>query len=211
MRALEVLYRNGHRKAPSQAGRRRYADRAVLRAAGHPIRRARPRQERRQVDRPTLYLRRWTSAPKDSDEARELRRAWFQVEKVAPGYSGKQHRTADIRASVARSYRAMTGVLSQHRSSRRQQQLILPRDPGGRALYAAGRCWPTALSEAQPSPAAASRWRSTSRLKNLWDVVGAAGNPPKDQAKIFAMMSLCSWPSRPLRCRSLSPLCSSRS
>ena len=27
-------------------------------------------------------------------------------------------------------------------------------------------------------------------LKNLWEVVGAAGNPPKDQAATFAMISL---------------------
>ena len=83
-----------------------------------------------------LYPR--TSAPKESADAAMLRRAWFQVEKVTPGYGGSAF---------------------------------------GLPTFLAGGAFASSLT-ALDQP-----------LTILYDVVGAAGNPPR-QVVSFALISL---------------------
>jgi len=185
MRALEVLYRNGHRKAPVKLGVLTPVAQYFVQLVTRLVVRDHVKNVVKSVD--NLYLRRWTSTPKNTPDAMMLRRAWFQVEKVAPGYEGNSLGlpTFVVGGAFASS---LTGVLSNVGAAGGSNKIALI------ALAIVLYAFLIALAYGVIRGAAIARRRIKlaldNPLKNLWDVVGAAGNPPKDQARMFALMSL---------------------
>jgi hypothetical protein len=148
MRALEVLYRNGHRKAPVKLG---------------------------------------PATPKDTRDAAMLRRAWSQVEKVAPGYGGSSIGLPTFLVGGAFAS-SMTGLLSSIGETGGSNKILLL------ILAIVLHALLVALAYGVIRGAGIGRRRIKMALDQpleiLWDTVGAAGDPPKDQAKTFALMSL---------------------
>jgi len=185
MRALEVLYRNGHRKAPVRLGVATPIAQYFVQLVTRFVVRDHVKNVVKSVD--NLYVRRWTSAPKDTRDAAMLRRAWSQVEKVAPGYGGSSIGvpTFVVGGAFASS---MTGLLSNIGSTGGSNKIVLV--VLAIVLYALL----VALAYGVIRGAAIGRRRIKMALdqplKHLWEVVGAAGDPPKDQARMFALMSL---------------------
>jgi hypothetical protein len=189
MRALEVLYRNGHRKAPVKLG----AATPIAQYFVQLVTRFVVRDHVKNVVRSltNLYVRRWTSAPKDTRDAAMLRRAWMQVEKVAPGYGGGSIGIPTFLVGGAFAS-SLTGLLSNigstGGSNKGSNKIVLV--VIAIVLYALL----VALAYGVIRGAAIGRRRIKMALdqplKHLWDVVGAAGDPPKDQARMFALVSL---------------------
>jgi hypothetical protein len=185
MRALEVLYRNGHRKAPVKLGVLTPIAQYFVQLVTRFVVRDHVKNVVKSIG--NLYLRRWTSAPKDTPDAAMLRRAWFQVEKVAPGYGGGSLGipTFVVGGAFASS---LTGVFSNLGGSGGTNKIFLVVI----AVILYGLL--VALGYGVIRGAAIGRRRIKMALdqplRNLWDVVGAAGDPPKDQARMFALVSL---------------------
>ncbi len=116
-----------------------------------------------------------------------LRRAWFQVEKVQTGYGGSSIGlpTFVVGGAFASS---MTGLLSNIGESGGSNKILLV------ILAVVLYALLVVLAYGVIRGAAIGRQRIKMALdqplKSLWEVVGAAGDPPKDQAKTFALMSL---------------------
>ena len=185
MRALEVLYRNGHRKAPVKLGVATPIAQYFVQLVTRFVVRDHVKNVVRSVN--NLYVRRWTSAPKDTRDAAMLRRAWSQVEKVAPGYGGGSIGVPTFLVGGAFAS-SMTGLLSNIGSTGGSNKIVLV------VLAIVLYSLLVALAYGVIRGAAIGRRRIKMALdqplKHLWEVVGAAGNPPKDQARMFALMSL---------------------
>jgi hypothetical protein len=185
MRALEVLYRNGHRKAPVKLGVATPIAQYFVQLVTRFVVRDHVKNVVKSVN--NLYVRRWTSAPKDTRDAAMLRRAWSQVEKVAPGYGGSSIGVPTFLVGGAFAS-SMTGLLSNIGSTGGSNKIVLV--VLAIVLYALL----VALAYGVIRGAAIGRRRIKMALdqplKQLWEVVGAAGDPPKDQARMFALMSL---------------------
>ena len=185
MRALEVLYRNGHRKAPVKLGVATPIAQYFVQLVTRFVVRDHVKNVVRSVS--NLYGRRWTSAPKDTRDAAMLRRAWSQVEKVAPGYGGGSIGVPTFLVGGAFAS-SMTGLLSNIGSTGGSNKIVLV------VLAIVLYSLLVALAYGVIRGAAIGRRRIKMALdqplKHLWEVVGAAGNPPKDQARMFALMSL---------------------
>ena len=185
MRALEVLYRNGHRRAPIKLGAVTPIAQYFVQLVTRFVVRDHVKNVVKSIG--NLYMRRWTSAPKDTPDASMLRRAWFQVEKVKPGYTGSSLGvpTFVVGGAFASS---LTGVLSNIGGTGGANKIFLM----VLAVVLYGLL--IALAYGVIRGAAIGRRRIKMALdqplKNLWDVVGAAGDPPKDQARMFALVSL---------------------
>ncbi len=185
MRALEVLYRNGHRKAPLKLSFLTPIAQYFVQLVTRFVVRDFVKQVVNSID--NLYTRRWTSTPKDTPEARMLRRAWFQVDKVAPNYKGKGLGLPTFVAGGAFAS-SLTGLLSKVGTSGAQNKWLFA------VLAVILYALLVAMGYGVIKGAAIARRRIKMTLdeplKNLWNVVGAAGKPPKDQAAVFAMWSL---------------------
>ena len=185
MRALEVLYRNGHRKAPVKLGVATPIAQYFVQLVTRFVVRDHVKNVVKSLN--NLYMRRWTSAPKDTRDAAMLRRAWSQVEKVAPGYGGGSIGVPTFLVGGAFAS-SLTGLLSNIGSSGGSNKIVLVAI--AIVLYAVL----VALAYGVIRGAAIGRRRIKMALdqplKHLWEVVGAAGDPPKDQARMFALMSL---------------------
>ena len=185
MRALEVLYRNGHRKAPVKLGVATPIAQYFVQLVTRFVVRDHVKNVVKSLD--NLYLRRWTSAPKDTRDASMLRRAWFQVEKVAPGYGGGSIGVPTYLVGGAFAS-SLTGLFSNIGATGGRNRILLV--ILAVVLYAVL----VALAYGVIRGAAIGRRRIKMALdqplKHLWEVVGAAGDPPKDQARMFALLSL---------------------
>jgi hypothetical protein len=185
MRALEVLYRNGHRKAPVKLGVATPIAQYFVQLVTRFVVRDHVKNVVKSVN--NLYVRRWTSAPKDTRDAAMLRRAWLQVEKVAPGYGGGSIGIPTFLVGGAFAS-SLTGLLSNIGNTGGSNKIVLV--VIAIVLYALL----VALAYGVIRGAAIGRRRIKMALdqplKHLWEVVGAAGDPPKDQARMFALMSL---------------------
>jgi len=185
MRALEVLYRNGHRKAPVKLGPATPIAQYFVQLVTRFVVRDHVKNVVKSMG--NLYLRRWTSAPKDTRDAAMLRRAWFQVEKVAPGYGGSSIGlpTFVVGGAFASS---MTGLLSNIGETGGSNKILLV--ILAVVLYALLVAMAYGVIRGAAIGRRRIRMALDQPLEHLWDVVGAAGDPPKDQAKTFALMSL---------------------
>ena len=185
MRALEVLYRNGHRKAPVKLGVLTPVAQYFVQLVTRFVVRDHVKNVVKSID--NLYLRRWTSAPKNTPDATMLRRAWFQVEKVAPGYTGGTLGVPTFLVGGAFAS-SLTGVFSNIGAATGSNKILLLVI----AVVLYGLL--VALAYGVIRGAAIGRRRIKMALdqplRHLWDVVGAAGNPPEDQARMFALISL---------------------
>ena len=183
MRAVEVLYRNGHRnaKVPSLGPLTFFAKYFVkvftqLIVSDHV---------QSVVGSITnLYTRRWTSAPKGTPDAAMLRRAAWHLERVAPGYKGRSLAlpTFLLGGAFLSSISSLMGNLVD--SGKKNTAVLV-------GLLVAVYLVLFALGWCLLRGAAVARTRIKlaldEPLKILWDTVGAAGNPPKDQAMDFAL------------------------
>jgi hypothetical protein len=185
MRAIEVLYRNGHRKAPVKLGFLTPVAQYFVQLVTRYIVRDHVKNVVKSVG--NLYQRRWTSAPKESPDAAMRRRAWFQVEKVTPGYGGSALGvpTFVVGGAFASS---LTGVLSNLGDTGGGNKFVLMI----LALVLYGLLVALAYGVIRGAGIARRRIKMAldEPLRILGDVVGAAGTPPRDQAVAFALISL---------------------
>jgi hypothetical protein len=186
MRAVEVLYRNGHRKAAFGGwGPLKFLSDYAIQIICRLIVRDHVKSVVDNVH--NLYMRRWTSAPKDTDDARMLRRAWFQVEKVSPTYRGRSLGlpTFLLGGAFISSVASLLGSAVQASIENKALLAVLGAVV---AVVLLGLAWCVLRG------AAIARRRIKlaldQPLRVLWDVVGAAGKPPRDNAMQFALYSL---------------------
>jgi hypothetical protein len=185
MRALEVLYRNGHRKAPVKLSFLTPIAQYFVQLVTRFIVRDHVKNVVRSIG--NLYLRRWTSAPKESRDAAMLRRAWFQVEKVTPGYGGSSLGLPTFLVGGAFAS-SLTGLLSNFGDAGGGNKFVLMILAVVLYAFLVG----VAYGVIRGAAIARRRIKMTldEPLRILWDVVGAAGSPPRDQAVAFALISL---------------------
>ena len=132
-----------------------------------------------------LYLRRWTSAPKETPDATMLRRSAMQVERVTPGYRGRSlalptfllggaflSSISSLLSNLVDSGTENTGVLIGLLVALYVVLFAL-----GWCLFRGAAVARTRIKLALDEP-----------LRILWDTVGAAGNPPKDEAMDYAFV-----------------------
>ncbi len=183
MRALEVLYRNGHRNAPvPNLGPLTWFAQYFVQIFTQLIVRDHVQTVVSSIH--NLYTRRWTSSPKGSAESSMLRRASYHLEKVTPGYDGRSLGlpTFLLGGAVLSSVSSFLGNLVSKSTSSRAILIVLL-VVLYLMLFALGWCLLRG--------AAVARTRIKLALDHpmriLWDTVGAAGNPPQDEAMDYAL------------------------
>lgn len=183
MRALEVLYRNGHRNASvPKLGPLTFFAKYFVKVFTQLIVRDHVKSVVGSVG--NLYTRRWTSAPAGSVDASKLRRAMVHVEKVTPGYRGR---------SLALPTFLLGGAFISSITSLLGRLVAKGLDNGAvlvallvvlyLVLFALGWCLLRGAAVARTR----IKLALDEPLKILWETVGAAGGPPKDKAMDFAL------------------------
>jgi hypothetical protein len=131
-----------------------------------------------------LYLRRWTSAPKETPDATMLRRAAMQVEKVTPGYKGRSLAlpTFILGGAFLSSISSLLGNLVDSGKENKTVLIVLLALLYA-VLFALGWCLLRGAAVARTR----IKLALDEPLRILWDTVGAAGNPPKDEAMDYAL------------------------
>jgi hypothetical protein len=182
MRALEVFDRNSAR-APSNlragplepvAG---YVVQLLIRLIVRDYQKAVVDQIRQ------LYARRWANSPKGSPEFGMLRLARLEVERLAPDFKRSSLGVPTFLLGGA----ALSGVASLF-----QELLVLAVHNAVLLLIVAGVFAALALGGFWCILKAAAIARRRTRialdqpLRALWETIGAAGHPPKDQSRQFA-------------------------
>ena len=184
MRAVEVLYRNGHRKAPIKLGFLTPVAQYFVQLVTRLIVRDFVKDATNSIY--NLYMRRWTSTPKNTPDAMMLRRAWFHVEKVRATYTGRSLGLPTFLLGGA-FLSSLTGVMRSIADTRSNKWVFVVL-----AVLIYGLLVGFAYGIIKGAAIARRRIKMSldKPLRNLWDVVGAAGNPPKDQSIQFAMIAL---------------------
>ena len=183
MRALEVLFRNGHRNAKvPKLGPLTFFAKYFIKIFTQLIVRNHVQSVVGSVH--DLYTRRWTSAPKSSPDAAMLRRASYQVEKVTPGYKGRSLAlpTFLLGGAFLSSISSLLGNLVD-KGSKNTAVLVGLLVALYVVLFALGWCLLRGAAVARTR----IKLALDEPLHILWDAVGAAGNPPKDAAMSFAL------------------------
>jgi hypothetical protein len=183
MRALEVLYRNGHRNAQvPKLGPLTFFAKYFVKIFTQLI--VRDHVQSVVGSEHDLYTRRWTSAPKGSPDAAMLRRASYQVEKVTPGYKGRSLAlpTFLLGGAFLSSISSLLGNLVDQ-GSQNTAVLVGLLAVLYVVLFALGWCLLRGAAVARTR----IKLALDDPLRILWDAVGAAGNPPKDEAMSFAL------------------------
>jgi hypothetical protein len=183
MRALEVLYRNGHRNAQvPKLGPLTFFAKYFVKLFTQLIVRDHVQTVIGSVY--DLYTRRWTSAAKGSRDASMLRRASFHVEKVMPGYRGRSLALPTFLlggaflSSISSLFGGLVDTGKKNTIVLLALLLVLYL-----VLFALGWCLLRGAAVARTR----IKLALDDPLKILWDTVGAAGNPPKDEAMDFAL------------------------
>ena len=186
MRALEVFDRNAAR-APSnlKAGPLTPVANSVVQILIKLIVRDYQKNVVTQIRK--LYARRWANSPKGSAEFGVLRLARLQVERLAPDYQRSSLGIPTFLLGGA----ALSGVASLLQGvlvSALHNRLLLLIVAAGFAVLAACGFWCIL------NAAAIARRRThialDQPLRALWETIGAAGHPPKDHSRQFAMYSV---------------------
>lgn len=183
MRALEVLYRNGHRNASvPKLGPLSFFAKYFVKVFTQLIVRDHVKSVVGSIS--NLYTRRWTSAPKGTVDAAQLRRAMFHVEKVTPTYRGRSLALPTFLLGGA-FLSSLTSGMGKLIDSGSGNHVVLI------GLLIALYALLFALGWCLLRGAAVARTRIKLALDEplaiLWSTVGAAGNPPKDKAMNFAL------------------------
>lgn len=183
MRALEVLYRNGHRNAKvPKLGPLTWFAKYFVKIFTQLIVRDHVQSVVSSIT--NLYLRRWTSAPKETPDATMLRRAAMQVEKVTPGYKGRSLAlpTFILGGAFLSSISSLLGNLVDSGKENKTVLIVLLALLYA-VLFALGWCLLRGAAVARTR----IKLALDEPLRILWDTVGAAGNPPKDEAMDYAL------------------------
>lgn len=183
MRALEVLYRNGHRNASvPKLGPLTFFAKYFVKVFTQLIVRDHVKSVVGSVG--DLYTRRWTSAPSGSTDSLKLRRAMVHIERVTPGYRGRSLALPTFLLGGA-FISSITSVLGRLVAKGMDNGVVLI------ALLVAFYVVLFALGWCLLRGAAVARTRIKLALDEplaiLWNTVGAAGDPPKDKAMDFAL------------------------
>ncbi len=134
-----------------------------------------------------LYGRREAACPSGSPDGVMLRRGRAQAERLAPGYSGRgialpTFLAGGAVASVGASLLQAAGDLLE------RQGLFLALATAALFLVFLGAAWGVLRGAA----VARRRIRLTldRPLAALWQTIGAAGEPPRDQSRVFALAAI---------------------
>lgn len=186
MRSLEVLDRNGGRGAklprlgplkPAASWLVQLLTRLIVRSYVSKV-----------IDALRhLYGRREASSPWGSPEMHSLRRARIHAERLAPGYKRKGLGLPTFLVGGA----AISSVVSLLRGvseAAKSQKPVLVAVAIAVFLFFLGASWCLLIASAT----ARRRIRLTTHapLQALWDIIGAAGDPPRDDSRNFALYGL---------------------
>ncbi len=182
MRALEVFDRNAAR-APSNLNAgplepvASYLVQMLIRLIVRDYQKSVVTQIRR------LYARRWANSPKGSPEFAMLRLARVQVERLAPDFQRSSLGVPTFLLGGA----ALSGVASALQALLVQaahNRLLLFTVAGVFAALALGAFW--CILKAAAIARRRTRIALDQPLHALWETIGSAGHPPKDQSRQFA-------------------------
>jgi len=185
MRALEVLDREGSRDAgaPGLGPLKPLAEPAVEFVADYIV----TSYAKNVVNRlRTLYARREAQATPGTPERRDLARARLDLDRIAPGFSGGSPLTPVLAAGASVS--ALASVF----------QFLGAVDFGNRRLLATTAAVLFVvfflLAGILLRGAAVARRRSALTMQGplaaLWETIGNAGDPPRDDSEDFARISI---------------------
>ena len=130
-----------------------------------------------------LYARRWANSPKGSPEFGMLRLARVQLERLAPDFQRKALGVPTFLlggAAVSGAASVLQGVLVQAAHNK----VLLLAVAAVLAALALGGFW--CILKAAAIARRRTRIALDQPLHALWETIGAAGNPPKDQSRQFA-------------------------
>jgi hypothetical protein len=186
MRALEVFDRNAGR-APSnlRAGPLEpiaaYVVQMLIRLIVRDYQKAVVNQIRK------LYARRWANSEKGSPEFGMLRLARLEMERLAPDYQRSALGIPTFLlggAALSGVASAIQGVLVEAAKDR----LLLLVVAGVFVALALGGFW--CILKAAAIARRRTRIALDQPLRALWETIGAAGHPPKDQSRQFAVYAV---------------------
>jgi hypothetical protein len=182
MRALEIFDRNAARP-PSNLGAgpfepiASYVVQMLIRVIVRDYQKSVVNQIRQ------LYARRWANSPKGSPEFGMLRLARVQAERLAPDFQRKALGVPTFLlggAAVSGVASLLQGVLVQAAHNK----LLLLIVAVVFAALALGGFW--CILKAAAIARRRTRIALDQPLHALWETIGAAGHPPKDQSRQFA-------------------------
>jgi hypothetical protein len=182
MRALEIFDRNGAR-APSnlKAGPLRpvanYVVQFLIRLIVHDYEKSVVNSIRK------LYARRWASSEKGSPEFGMLRLARLQMERLAPDFQKSSLGVPTFLVGGA----ALSGVgsiIQRLFAAAASNRILLLIVAGAFIALAFGGFW--CILQAAAIARRRTRIALDQPLQALWETIGAAGHPPRDQSRQFA-------------------------
>jgi hypothetical protein len=134
-----------------------------------------------------LYARRWANSPKGSPEFGMLRLARVEVERLAPDFQRKSLGVPTFLAGGA----ALSGVASVFQGLLARavhNGVLLVIVAGGFAALALSGFW--CILKAAAIARRRTRIALDRPLQALWQTIGAAGHPPKDHSRQFAVYAV---------------------
>ena len=134
-----------------------------------------------------LYARRWANCPKGSPEFGMLRLARLQMDRLAPDFQKSSLGIPTFLLGGA----ALSGVASgiqQVLVAAANNPLLLLIVAGVFAALALGGFW--CILKAAAIARRRTRIALDQPLRALWETIGAAGHPPKDQSRTFAIYAV---------------------
>ena len=186
MRAVEVLYRNGHRAA-------HFAGPGVVKAMANFLQ----QQVSRFIVRShvndlvdalnDLYTVREAESPARSNEALMLRRARMQIERIEHRYKGKAVGLPAFVLGGAALSTVVTGLSSALQVVTESDLLLALASALVLGVFLA-MAW--AILRSAAITRRRIRLTTEQPVQTLYRVIGAVGDPPRDHAKVFALVSM---------------------
>ena len=130
-----------------------------------------------------LYARRWANSPKGSPEFGMLRLARVQMERLAPDFQRSSLGVPTFLLGGA----ALSGVgslIQRVLATAAHNRILLLIVAGTFAALALGGFW--CILQAAAIARRRTRIALDQPLRALWETIGAAGHPPRDQSRQFA-------------------------
>jgi hypothetical protein len=130
-----------------------------------------------------LYARRWANSPKGSREFGMLRLARVQLDRLAPDFQRSSLGVPTFLLGGA----ALSGVgslIQQVLATAAHNRILLLIVAGTFAALALGGFW--CILQAAAIARRRTRIALDQPLRALWETIGAAGHPPRDQSRQFA-------------------------
>jgi hypothetical protein len=186
MRALEIFDRNAARPPSNlQAGLLEPIAAYFVQMLIRLIVRDYQKSVVRQIQQ--LYARRWANSPKGSPEFGMLRLARLQMERLAPDFQRSSLGVPTFLlggAALSGAASLIQGVLVEAAHN----GLLLLIVSGVFVALALGGFW--CILQAAAIARRRTRIALDQPLRALWETIGAAGHPPKDQSRQFAVYAV---------------------